>query len=492
MRRGISRRALLRWTILGVGATALGACTPAAPTNTPAPAKPTEPAKAAEAPKPTEAPKPAAATTKPAEAAKPTEAPKAAEATKPAAAPAPAKPATSPKAVNLRYWQYNVEVEDVERKLVDAYAKKTPGTQIKYEAIPWQQYWEKVNATLAGGDAPDVWNTGPTFYYEYVKRNQLVNLTDYVKRDIDPGAVFPKAARGWEVPKASGGPSYGVTRNWVIGVLYYNIDLFEKEKVAPPTNDWTFDDLLNTAAKLSKPTDSPQTAQWGYNISVAHDFYNQMVYANGGKVLDVPGGTRCVLDQHPQAVEACQYLVDMVHKQKVSPAPGFFEGLGNPFQTGKVAMLTTGSWGIGSFRKITAFKWELAMFPKGKASRSIYGGPDGLVLSQNAKDHDGSWELTRWLVGEEPGIELYNAWGGIPVLKKLANDERFLNARPGDIRVALESEQYMHPGDFNAGYNEWHVALRNELTAAVLKKKTSEEAIKDATKAIQDIIDKNK
>src|SRR2546425_4578521 len=157
MRRGFSRRALLRVTILGVGATALGACTPAAaPTNTPAPAKPAEAPKAAEAPKPTEAPKPAAAATKPAEAPKPTEAPKPAEPTKPAAAPAAAKAATSPKAVNLRYWQYNVEVEDVERKLVDAYVKKAPGAQIKYEAIPWQQYWEKVNATLAGGHAPAV------------------------------------------------------------------------------------------------------------------------------------------------------------------------------------------------------------------------------------------------------------------------------------------------------------------------------------------------
>jgi ABC-type glycerol-3-phosphate transport system substrate-binding protein len=180
-----------------------------------------------------------------------------------------------------------------------------------------------------------------------------------------------------------------------------------------------------------------------------------------------------------------------VQKHKVSPAPGFFEGLGNPFATGRVAMQTGITAGMGSLRKITAFKWEIAMFPRGRTSRAIYGGSDGLVLSQGGKDHDAAWDLVRWLIGEEPGLEIYNAWGGIPVLKSLAFADEFLKVRPGDIRVALESEPFMHPGDFNAGYNEWHTALRNELTAAVLNKKTAQEAVNDATRAVQAIIDKN-
>ncbi|HEX2037178.1 MAG TPA: hypothetical protein VHS99_23620, partial [Chloroflexota bacterium] len=51
--------------------------------------------------------------------------------------PAAGRPAGR-RPVNLRYWQYNVEVQDVERKLVETYARKTPGATIRYEAIPWQ------------------------------------------------------------------------------------------------------------------------------------------------------------------------------------------------------------------------------------------------------------------------------------------------------------------------------------------------------------------
>lgn len=463
--QSLSRRTFLHGTAFAGASALLAACAPATPAT------------------PTTAPQ-SGATTKPAQ-----QPPASATNPTPTAAPkAESKPAAN--AVTLRYWQYNTGVQDLEKRLVDTYQTKAGDVTIQYEAIPWQQYWQKVNATLAGGDAPDIWNTAPTFYYEYVKRDQLLNLDDYVKRDVDLNEFFQTTMRQWQVPQ-SGGPMYGVPRDWVIGVLYYNIDLFEKAQVSPPTNDWTFDDLLEAARKLTNPTDDPQTAQFGFNISVAHDFFNPMVYANGGKVLDSPGGTQCVLDQHQESVEAIQYLVDMVHTHKVSPLPGFFEGLGNPFETGKVAMQAAITASAGSFRKITAFKWEIAMFPKGKVSRNIYGGPDGLVITKAAQNHEAAWELTRWLIGKEPGLEFYISWGGIPLIKELALSDEFLGSRPGNMQIAIDSEQYMY-ADFNAGYNEWHKALRDEVTAAVLEQKTPEQAIKDATKNIQDIIDKNK
>lgn len=472
----LGRRTFLRGALFAASAALLAACGSSTP---PAPTAASQPAATAA---PTTAPQ-AAATTAPA--AQPT-----AATTNPTPTSAP-KAAGQPvaQAAKLRYWQYFTEIQEEEGRLLGIYAKKAPNVTVQYEVIPWDQYWQKINATLAGGDAPDVWNTAPTFYYEYVKRGQLLGLDDYVKRDLDLTQFFQKTMSQWQVPQ-SGGPRYGVPRDWVIGVLYYNIDLFKKANVPLPTNDWTFDDLRDNAVKLTHATDDPQTAQFGFNLNVSHNFFNPMVYANGGKILDSPGGTRCVLDQGQVAINALQYLVDLVQKLKVSPPPGFFEGLGDPFQTGKVAMSVGITASIGTFRKITAFEWEIAQFPKGTAARNTYGGPDGLVLTKASPNHDASWELTNWLIGKEPGLAFYNAWGAIPLIKELAMSKEFLSVRPGNMQVAIDSEDFMY-ADFNAGYNEWNKALRDELTAAILQKKTAEQAIKDATKGIQGIIDKN-
>src|SRR6185437_14455971 len=77
------------------------------------------------------------------------------------------------------------------------------------------------------------------------------------------------------------------------------------------------------------------------------------VIANGGNVLDpATNYQKCIVTQ-PQAIEAMQWMVDLVLKDKVSPSSADLSSQSGSslFFTGKIAIATFGSWQIPQARQ---------------------------------------------------------------------------------------------------------------------------------------------
>ncbi len=112
---------------------------------------------------------------------------------------------------------------------------------------------------LAGGTAPDVFpaygdNPGP-----YVAQNALADLTPYVDRWPEWSGA-PASLRG---TATVGGKIYAIPTNAPSGyVVVYRRDLFKAAGVPEPTADWTTDDYLSIATKMSNPSKK----QWGTNL----------------------------------------------------------------------------------------------------------------------------------------------------------------------------------------------------------------------------------
>src|SRR5579859_7874452 len=108
------------------------------------------------------------------------------------------------KHVNLLYWQYIGLYDPTEVHAIKRFTGQYPTLGVRYQQIPWNQYWQKLGATLTAGGPPDVWNTAPTLYYEYINRGQLLNLDPYVKRDYDLKDNFGKTLYMWQSPPNHG------------------------------------------------------------------------------------------------------------------------------------------------------------------------------------------------------------------------------------------------------------------------------------------------
>lgn len=87
------------------------------------------------------------------------------------------------------------------------------------------------------------------FVGEFVLDGLLLNIQEYVDRDIMPQAenYFVSAFEAGRV----NGDLYAFPNHFVHTVMFYNIDAFEEAGVPLPTTDWTWEDFRSAAEALT-------------------------------------------------------------------------------------------------------------------------------------------------------------------------------------------------------------------------------------------------
>jgi len=136
-----------------------------------------------------------------------------------------------------------------------------------------------------------------------------VDMTDFY-----PNALNAFAYQGKQI----GMPFYAGP-----SVCYLNKTAFDKAGVPLPTNDWTWDDLISTAQKLTKSSGSATTFGLA-PISTGLNFFNAFIWENGGNEFS-DDMTTSRLTEAP-SVAAFQYAIDLIDKQHVAPTPAEMKG----------------------------------------------------------------------------------------------------------------------------------------------------------------------
>src|SRR5262249_9104962 len=159
---------------------------------------------------------------------------------------------------------------------------------------------------------------------------------------------------------------------------------------------WTMQTVLDAAKELTLwKKGAPKPDQWGFVSHTSRDFFDPLIYADGGRVLS-EDHTKCLLDQ-PAAMATVQFLVDMIYKYKVSPAPASYQNQPDPFSAGRAAMISYASWYTLTLNPIKRFPWDMALMPKGKVKRVVLNEPDGIVISQKTQQLDEAWQLAKYI-----------------------------------------------------------------------------------------------
>lgn len=266
---------------------------------------------------------------------------------------------------SITYWNYMTDVEAIETEILDAFNKGSSTTTVSWEYIPWQQYWQKLNATLAAAEPPHLWNTAPTFYYEYILRDQLADLTGYIEPNINMETFHEAALSGFDFD----GKYYGVPRNIVTNVVFFNKDLFNQAGVELPPLDgnWTYLDMLEKASSIVQGADDSGQV-WGTQALQSASHLDPIIMSNGGEIFrgefrrDLVG-MEANYDSE-EAYSTFKYMADLIHEHQVAYPAGEFDGMGNPFMTGRVGMMWGLNWGALTF-KDAPFDWDLTIAPKG-------------------------------------------------------------------------------------------------------------------------------
>jgi multiple sugar transport system substrate-binding protein len=333
-------------------------------------------------------------------------------------------------AVTVRFWGFGREGEVV-RELVPDFERRHPGIRVDVQQIPWTAAHEKLLTAYVGRTTPDVSQLGNTWIAELAALGALEPLDPRLARSpsIAPGDYF---AGIWD-SNVVDGRTWGVP--WYVDtrVLFYRADLVKAAGVPWPPTSWSeWRDSMRRIQATSGPDN--------YAILLPIDEWAQPVILGlqAGADLLSPGGVRGHF-RDPRFRRAVAFYADLYASRLAPPLDA--SGLANLYQQfaeGYFAMVITGPWNLGEFRRrIPADRqhlWATAPLPPPDADMpqpgaSIAGG-SSLVLFHHARHPEAAWRWIEYLSAPAQQARFYAETGDLPArrsawpLTALADDPK--------------------------------------------------------------------
>ena len=197
-------------------------------------------------------------------------------------------------------------------------------------------------------------------------------------------------------------------------------------------------------------------------------------------------GRRVAVWNSPQAVEALQFQVDLVHRHRVAPYPMPANG-----EQGNVGIwhMPPGQVSALQIRVKDAFEWTTAELPRGRQQATTVGGHSLAVLKTN-KHHDRAWRFVHWYVTPAVNAEYLVATTTLPpwgASEQHTTWHKYTREEPR-IQPFVRMLAYARPTPKLARWEEIIALLQQARDAAAEQKKTPKEALDDAARAADPLI----
>ena len=337
--------------------------------------------------------------------------------------------------------------------------------KVKVEVIDWDNYWTLLEAGASGGQLADVFWMHSDYAQIYMENDILLDLTGYIEKDgVDMSIYYPDIAA---IYKRDDGKIFALPKDHDTIALLYNKALFDQAGVEYPTDEWTYEDMYEAAKKITEATPD-DTYGYALNTSNDQDGWYNYIYSYGGNVVNTEK-TDTGIDsaESKAAMEMVRKMLTVATPQAVVAE----SGTDSLFQSGKVGMITQGSWMINSFYTAENSKdYAWAEIPycdrngDGKCQKderwTCYNGL-GWAAAANTGNPDAAASLIEYLCSKDAQVkqaELGVTMAGIPGIS-----EAFANAFEGmDVSAFTKVEEdgtlYARPGTRNSGV--WQTPMK--------------------------------
>lgn len=310
----------------------------------------------------------------------------------------------------------------------------------------------------------------------YMSNDMLLDLTDKIADSdlIDP-ANYPEDTWGLYTYDEK---YYAVPKDVDTIALWYNKAMFEEAGLDYPTADWTWDDLIEAAKKLTKEDGSQ------YGLAVRNDnnqagYYN-MIYDNGGYIIN-DDKTKSGWDD-PKTIEAMEVLEGWIKDGVMPPIETMSEnGEDVLFQSGKVAMVLQGSWMVAAYRdnEYTAENCDVVELPKNAATgrrASVYNGL-GWAASANGKNTENAWKLIEYLGSEK--AQKKQAELGVTMSAYKGTSDAWANSADFNLQAYLNMMEDMEIRPYSKSTVTWENEDNEILKSVYMGEKSMADACKE-------------
>jgi multiple sugar transport system substrate-binding protein len=301
-----------------------------------------------------------------------------------------------PKEVTLTYWGL-WENNTTLQTMINDFQTKNPKIKIQYVKQSARQYRERLQAAIARGEGPDVFE----FHNTWVPmlQNELSPAPGTVMTSSEFSSTFYPVAAADLV----GGTSvYGIPM-MIDGLgLYYNIDLLSTAGVTPPT---TWPELLDIVPKLTVRADtqvqkSAIALGTTGNVENFSDILALMMMQNGAKLISPTG---------KEAEDTLTFYRKFSNPS--DPVYTWNETMDNSvyaFATGKVAMIIAPSWRVFDIKQISPnLNFKIVGVPQLPGNTINWASYWVEGVSTKSKSPEAAWTLVKYLTSRDTVTTLY-------------------------------------------------------------------------------------
>jgi multiple sugar transport system substrate-binding protein len=308
----------------------------------------------------------------------------------------------------VEFWGFGREGEVV-TELVAEFERENPGIRVAVQQIPWTAAHEKLLTAFVGDATPDVAQLGNTWVPEFVALGALERLDPWIERSsmVTPGAYFEGI---WRTNVVDDG-TYGVP--WYVDtrVLFYRSDLLEEVGYSDPPETWA--EWTDAMERLRQSMGGR-----GWPILLPTNEWPQPVILglqNGSELLR-DGGRRGAFRQKPFR-DAFEFYVGLFRRGYAPVlANTQLANLYQQFARGEFAMVITGPWNIGEFRRRVPsdVPWTTAPLPGPDSLGVSMAGGSSLVVFAESESKGAAWRFVEYLSRPEVQLRFYELMGDLP------------------------------------------------------------------------------
>ncbi|MGN7384965.1 Putative ABC transporter substrate-binding protein yesO [Chlamydia abortus] len=382
--------------------------------------------------------------------------------------------------------------EVTNKEIIDKFIETHPHIDVQIQEAPWGDFTSKIAAQIAGNTMPDVWFQENATILGYGKRGVAEDLAPYIERDLNEDDYID----GLFSAKTPEGQVWGVPHGINPIALAYNKDAFEKANVELPTDDWTYEDLIEAAKKLTVK-DGNDTSQYGFigSFSITNGWFPWIKQA-GGSALDSTM-TKSMFDD-PKTIQGLGQLKDGIdqgyftHIDYVSANGGELE----VFAGGKAAMyFMQYSLQVNMNDSFPDANWDVVKIPKAvDGKRYVPMVANSWLISSRASQEakDAAWEFLEFYLGDESQKIVAESGSALPVKKSAYDVLEQSTTKPSNKKAFTEG--IAEGGvtlDENASWSEWRIVVQQVVNEIVKGNVDVEEGAKEIHQKVQEVLDAN-
>ncbi|MCU0523810.1 MAG: sugar ABC transporter substrate-binding protein [Elainella sp. Prado103] len=384
----------------------------------------------------------------------------------------------------VEFWTMQLEDKfaDYFKQLIAQFEQDNPDIQIRWVDVPWADMQSKILTSVSAGTAPDVVNLNPDFAAQLAGRKAWLDLDDRIPA-ADKEAYLPNI---WQASTLDG-QSFGIPWYLSTSITVYNQDLLKTAGVnQPPT---TYEEWAQVARQVKQATGK-------------YAFFTTVVPEDSAELLQslVQMGVNLLDDQGnaafntPEGQAAFQYWVDL-YQQDLLPKEVLTQGHRRAielYQSGETAMLTTGPQFLNTIATNAPAVAEVSgVAPQitGKTGKKNVAVMN-LVIPRNSDQPDAAVKFALFVTNNTNQLSFAKAANVLPSTIAALQDPYFSQVAataPAIDQARVISAQQMQAAEILLpnvkDIKELQKIIYDNLQAAMLKEKTVEQALTDATDA---------